>query len=240
MIRIAVCDDDMKTCNLLEEYIAKICDDMDVKLELHIYDNSTELCECVQKGQKYEVLFLDIEMPNRNGIEVGSYLRKNCGDDSIQIVYISGSESYAMKLFETHPVNFLIKPLAYEAVEETLKNSLELMNTMAQKFVYRKKQDVYFVDYRDIMYFKSNNRKVQIVIPDQTLDFYGKLEEIYQTLPESRFLYIHKSFIVNIAFIKTFEYSSLSLLNGEVLPISQSRRKAIRIAQESFTLGGNK
>lgn len=241
MIKIAICDDELEICSMLEEYVAEACKKQKVKVDISVYADGKSLHEALCSGEEFTLIFLDIELPHIDGVEIGAYIRDELKDNAIQIAYISGKESYAMQLFKIRPINFLIKPITYEQVVNILNKTLSLMYIMSRKFVYKQKQDMHFEEFGNIMYFKSNNRKVQIVLQDNRVEeFYGKLDKICQQLPKQEFLYIHKSYIVNVSYIQHFEYEHITLVNGEVLPISQSRRKKIRIEQARLSLGGDR
>lgn len=240
MIRIAICDDELKVCSQLEEYITDICEDLDIMVEIVVFNNGDNLCKALCDGEKFTLLFLDIELANRNGVEIGGYIRDVLHNNDIQIAYISGMESYAMQLFEIRPINFIIKPVSYEKIEQVVLKTISLMNTMSRRFVYKQKHDVYYVEYHDILYFKSSNRKIQIIKQDGVEEFYGRLDKIYKELPSNKFLYIHKSYVVHTSYIKHYEYESVTMVTGEKLPIAQSRRKLVRMAQLEFGLGGGK
>lgn len=239
MIRIAICDDEIEVCSQLEEYITDICEDLNIMAEVVVFDDGDALCEILRSGKKFTLLFLDIELSNQSGVEIGSYIRDVLFDNDIQIAYISGMESYAMQLFEIRPINFIIKPVSRAKVEQVFTKAVSLMNDMSRRFVYRQKHDVHYLEYHDILYFKSSNRKIQIVKQDGVEEFYGRLDKIYKELPPNKFLYIHKSYVVHVSFIKHFQYESVIMVTGERLPIAQSRRKLIRMAQLEYGLGGN-
>lgn len=240
MIRIAVCDDELKICSMMEEYVIEACKDAKVKVDIVLYDEGETLCEALRAGERFSLIFLDIELRGINGVSIGSVIREELEDNTMQIAYISGKESYAMQLFESRPINFIVKPITYEQVVEVIGKTISLMNAMSKKFVYKLKQDMHFIEFRDIIYFKSNNRKVLIITKYGTQEFYGKLDKISNQLPKEEFLYIHKSYIVNTSYIATFEYENVKMVTGEVLPIAQSRRKKIRMEQARIANGENK
>lgn len=236
MIKIAVCDDEQRVCSTLEEYIIMICKGVRMKVEIDIYNDGESIYEALREKESYHLIFLDIKLVNINGIDIGKYIREELCDNYTQIAYISGRESYAMQLFEIRPVSFMLKPISFEKVKKVINDTLSLMNVMSGKFGFKQKQDVHFVELSDIVYFKSDNRKVHIILKDGKTDFYGRLDNIYQDLPKRKFLYIHKSYIVNASYISVFEYENITLATGETLPIAQSKRKSVRMAQTNLYL----
>ncbi|WP_303864841.1 LytTR family DNA-binding domain-containing protein [Alkalibaculum bacchi] len=83
-------------------------------------------------------------------------------------------------------------------------------------------------------YFKSGGRQVKIVSTEGEKLFYGKLADVFTKVIKHRFMYIHKSYIVNYAHVSTFRYESVMMTNSIQLPISQPRRKEIRELQMKY------
>jgi DNA-binding LytR/AlgR family response regulator len=226
MIKIAICDDDGSTCDQLEDllhiYESTIMEKMDVESFL----SGEGLCQCLEEGIFYDIIFLDIELKLLNGIEVGKIIREQMLNEVTQIIYISGKESYAMQLFKIRPLDFIIKPLTYEKIAVPLKYALKIVNSNKKLFLYKKGQTSFKVPIKDIIYFESKNRKVNIITINEVDTFYGSLEEIAEKLPY--FINIHKSYLVNYNYVFKIEYHQLTLLNSIILPISQNNRKKVR------------
>ena len=70
--------------------------------------------------QIFDLIFLDIELKKKSGLDVSNYIRNELGNESVQIAYISAKTGYAMDLFEFRPINFLVKPLEYSKVVITI------------------------------------------------------------------------------------------------------------------------
>lgn len=235
-LHIAVCDDDEHIGFEIEEYIEKICSQYNIETEVDIYYSGEGLCEKFANGECYDLVFLDIEMGNVNGVEVGVKIRDVYNNELMPIVYISWKPEYALDLFKIHPLDFLVKPLNEEKVKNVVNRYLKIANFWSENFSYKYGHDNYKVKLKDIRYFESNGRKIIIHKVDSEEEFYGSLEEIYNTqLVKYDFLFIHKSFVVNYNFVSDFEYAELTLTDKKtVLPIAQPKRKEIRLRQKEI------
>lgn len=226
LIRIAICDNDGFICDQLEDllhiYETTIMEEMDVESFL----SGEELCQSLNEGIFFDIIFLDIELKLLNGIEVGRIIREQMLNEITQIIYISGKENYAMQLFKIRPLDFIIKPLTYDKIAAPLKYALKIINGNKKLFLYKKGQTSFKIPIKDIIYFESKNRKVNIITANEIDTFYGSLEEISEKLPY--FINIHKSYLVNYNYVFKIEYHQLTLLNSIVLPISQNNRKKVR------------
>ncbi len=225
--KIAICDDDINIQFAIEGFLQQIFDGYNLSVEIECFDAGDRLCEIYKKGM-FDLIFLDIEYEGKNGVEVGRHIRETIGDEMVQIAYISGNTGYALELFEYHPINFLVKPIAEMDVKRVVDKYLILSNQKREKFQYKIGSKRHQVALSEIKYFSSRARKVTLHGKENEEEFYGSLETIYSQLKGKQFLYVHKSFIVNYQCIKKMEYEQVVLHDGTVVPISQSRRAAIR------------
>lgn len=232
-LRIAICDDEEHIGFQVEEYIKQICSKLNIAVETDVYYSGKGLCEKLTVGECYDLIFLDIELNDIDGVQVGLNIRDEYDDELTQIVYISGKQEYTLKLFDINPLNFLVKPLDYECIEKVIRKFLKIAGFWSDVFTYKIGHDTFKAKMKDIMYFQSNGRKIEIFFKGRTEEIYGSLEDIYTAqLKKYGFLFIHKSYIVNYDYVSVFEYETLYLSGGQKLPIAQSKRKEIRSLQK--------
>ena len=102
-IQIAICDDEDKICLQLKDILGSISDEKSVEFIIQIFQCGEDLCKSL-KDKDYDLIFLDIELPKINGIEVGKYIREKLNNEIVQIAYISAKTEYAMELFDYRPI----------------------------------------------------------------------------------------------------------------------------------------
>ena len=227
-MQIAICDDDRIMCQQLEDMLADINNSVNEKLETDVFYTGEELCKFLFKGNYYDLIFLDIELCEINGVEVGKKIREEIEDETTQIVYISSKENYAMDLFEVRPLNFLIKPLTKDKIESEIIKSIKLSNRSNHYFKYKIGNVNFNVPIGDILYFESCGRKVNIILNDDVKSFYGKLSCVEEQLNVKNFIMIHKSYLINFNHVKEYTYDYVKISNNEILTISQKKRKDVR------------
>jgi DNA-binding LytR/AlgR family response regulator len=228
MYRVAVCDDDLSVCSQVEKVILEYSKNQSVPIEVDVYTSGEEMCRCMQGAMEYHIIFLDIELKMINGVEVGKIIREEMKNEIVHILYISAMQGYAMELFAIRPLNFLVKPLKEEDIIKNLEKSMELSYHDNKVFEFKLGKAYYKVAIKDIYYFASEGKKVKIITNKDDLEYYGKLGDVRNTIPQDDFLTIHKSYIVNSRYILQYKYDTITLVNGEELPISQAYRKEIR------------
>lgn len=228
MLRIAICDDEKIICTGLEDVLYEIGKDINQEIETEVYYSGENLCDYLCEGNRFDLIFLDIELSNINGVEVGKIIREKLKDEHTQIVYISGNESYAMELFEIRPLNFLIKPFNKVKLEEVLLKAIKLLHKENNFFEYKNNNITFSILLKDILYFESHGRKVNIVLSNETKSFYGKLSTVEEQIHNQDFIMIHKSYLINLNHCIEYTYEYVKMSNEEVLTISQNNRKSVR------------
>ncbi len=126
MIKIAICDDEPLVCKEIAETIEIQSGDFFESIRIAVYTNGESLYEDLGKGHYFDLIFLDLELYEINGIDIGVFIRKTLDNQLSQIVYTSSKQDYAMDLFAIHPLNFLIKPIDPKQVIHCLKLALRM------------------------------------------------------------------------------------------------------------------
>ena len=234
MYHVAVCDDDKIICAEIERIILNYGKEQGNVIQVDVYSDGSTLIEEIEKGEYYDLIFLDIEMKTKSGIEAGTEIRNVLHNESTHIVYISAYTSYALKLFKIRPLDFLVKPFGVQEVIEDLKKSMELAAYEGHTFVWKKGWETRKTLLRDILYFCSRNKQVEMHTKDGVEVFYSSLEKVYQSLADWRFFYCHQAYLVNYIQVVEFKYEQLTLKNGEVIGISQGKRKEVRTMVREF------
>ena len=102
MIRIAVVDDDIKICSHIERYMTSFSKKYNQKIEVEPYTSSEGFFKSIQENHEvYDLIFLDIEVDEKTGIDIAKYIRYVMQDELQQIVYISGKTDYSLSLHDT-------------------------------------------------------------------------------------------------------------------------------------------
>jgi len=233
MLMVAICDDEIELSAQLERTLMEIFGKLNVEHEIDVYSSGVDLYKKIAAGMHYDLIFLDIEFAQGeiNGVEVGRLIRGTHLSNSVSIVYISWESKYSMDLFQVRPLNFLIKPLSYDKVEQIVKTYLDIFGLLSSAFIFKRGHDTVKVPISDIIYLESHNRKLILHLVDgQKEEFYGSLKTVYEEqLKRFDFLFIHASYLVNYDHVQSISYNQLVLANsGASLSISQNRRQETR------------
>lgn len=231
MYRIGICDDEIGICNQLEGFIEKYMKKRYISGEIEIFYTGETLCQYLKSHENINLIFLDIELPQINGVQVGGYLRNVLKDEVTDIIYISSKTSYALELFQCRPLDFIIKPLSYEKIERVLDIVMTRNGIKSKNFEFQIGGIVQKIALQQIAYFKSDNKKIHIMMcsGDEKV-FNGKLSEVANKVPDSVFLQIHKSYLINYDYVSEYSNDWVRMINGDILSISKVNRKNVKIA----------
>ena len=227
MYEIGICDDGENTCSLLEDYLLKYSNEKSIQLEIKIWYTGESLKDYLSNSGHLDILFLDIELYKLSGIELGHFIRYELDNMGMQLIYISGKSSYAIQLFKMQPLEFLVKPITFKQMAETMDLTIRIIKKKQERFEFQQGKDHFYVSQGEIIYFESQGRKLRLVTTNGDYEFYGRIKDITKLLSDD-FMLIHQSYIVNKAQVRHYTYETAEMENGDVLTISQNLRKTVR------------
>lgn len=227
MIRIAVCDDFPETVTQVNEYLVEYQQLRDVKLDIKSFYNAEELWEYLRRNS-CDLVILDIELVKMNGVELGQLIRTELNDHTMKIVYISTKDCYDRQLFEVQPLNFLPKPIDKEKLFKMIDLTIDLLRDTERFFVFENKQGTFRIRFNDIIYFESFDHDIKIAAVSGNYEFKSSLSEVLKQLSDSRFLQVHRSYIINYSNANHIKYEEIIMSNGDAIPVGRDRRKDVR------------
>jgi len=232
---IAICDDDNIAIQQVNSFITSVFIKMNISYKIDDFLDGELLIKQLSSGVCYDLIFLDIEMPKVSGVQVGTAIRNVLQDELTQIVYISAKSEYALELFDSNPLNFLVKPITYDGIEKVVEKFVKITGNWSDVFTYKYGHDTYKMKLKDIIYLESSGKKVIIHAKSKNDEYYGSIEDAYESqLKRYGFLFIHRAYVVNYDHVTAFEYEQLTLSDKTTLPIGQARRKEIRNKQQEL------
>ena len=232
MLRIAICDDDSKFTRKLETLVLQESQKLGIRADTDVFSDGKTLLKSFQNGDHYELIFIDIEMEQVDGITAARRIREI--DRTVLLVYVSGYDKYLKELFEVEPFRFLSKPLNHAQFDRYFKEACKRINETEVFYQFTFNKEIRKISVKDIVYFECNNRIVYIHLKDGTNEyFYGKLNNVEKELAASRqyFLRIHQSFLVNYDYIIKMNFFNITINYARKkmeLKISEDRQKEVR------------
>ncbi|MGI6106206.1 MAG: LytR/AlgR family response regulator transcription factor [Raoultibacter sp.] len=233
-MRIAICDDDQSIIDLVTHYIDEWAKVKGVTSpEVETFNSSESFLFHWSSTTDFDLLFLDIKMSNMSGMELAHVVRTL--NQTISIVFITGSREHILDGYEVGALHYLLKPISFEDCCKCLDRVEPLTAKIGeQSLMVAVDKKLQRILYSDIVYIESFSH--YITIHTKTKEFRSRkgISEVEEELDSEQFLRIHRSYIVNVKYISAIGKKELQLENGETLPISQMRYQEINRAFIAF------
>lgn len=225
MYTIAVCDEDGRA----QRSIGKLLEEnFKQKIRILFFHNYGELTDAViNGGQYFDGLFIDIQYPESNGMEAIRLIRTKLSD--IAVVYMAEHFDNCEKIFETEACFLLKKPVNYERIAAAIaKVEEKIEKKKARKLVVKlSAAEEVVLKAEDIIYVESVGHKMHIHTSDKIYETYEKLNNLQCKLGSS-FVRSHKSFLINMNYIKSRNKASFTLTTGENIVISRIKVNEVK------------
>lgn len=229
MLRVAICDDDIKLAHKLEEQIHLMPFN---NIETNVFLSGKELLRRNSLDERYQIVLLDIEMPSINGIETAMELRKE--DPNIVLIFVTAYKEYVYQIFDVLPFRFLEKPVSYETLFDSISDALNHINERKTFFFFKKGKNHYQIPTREIFYFEASNRTIKIFTIHDTYIYYGKFKHLTEQLNSNYFLRVHTSYIINMEYLTSFHDKEVLLADKFNIPVSLKYREQARLEHLKF------
>ncbi len=234
-MKITVCDDSIKDLLNVEKLLLKYkSQHPDKDFELEKFSDPSRLYQKILAGKLTDIYILDMLMPRRTGIDIGKQIRMS-GHESA-IIYITASDDYALDAYGVHAIRYLLKPIDEDKLYEALDYALSYTTIKSESMYLIKTQGGLLQrPYSKIEYIENIGRKQEVHMFDGEIIkslFLRKSfeEETREAARRKNFLQIHKSFLVNLDYVKQLTSDSMIMESGKQLPVSKA--KATRVKRE--------
>ena len=241
MLRVIVVDDEALARTLLRELLGAHAD-IEIIAEC---GNGFEAVKAVTE-KKPDLLLLDIQMPKLDGFDVLELI-----GTEVPVIFVTAYDQYAIKAFQVHAVDYLLKPFGAERLAEALTRArarivarealpakalvseARAARSPLERILIRDKADVHVIPVAKIDYFESQDDYVSLKVGDKTLLKEQTLSELEQLLDPGRFVRIHRRYLLNVARLARIEQSVTDsrvavLQDGTEIPISRSGYAKLR------------
>lgn len=226
--QIGICNGEAELCEEIEQYVRDFFHMRNDKAEVSVWYTGEGCCKNLKDGIEIDILFLNVILSVKNGIEVGRFIRENLKNNSMHIIYFSELTNCIPELFRIHPYDFMKKPVKQSQVFQIMEELILGDEHDEKCFVIQKRKGMDKIPYKDIHFFSSQKRHIQIHLTDGCIrEFNGHLKEIISIIPK-QFVMVSQSYIVNLEYIKTSKYDRVIMYNNEVINITRPNRVNFR------------
>lgn len=218
-MQIAVCDDEEEIREMLAGKAKKLCPEA----EFALYATGEEL---LQAGEQPDILFLDIQMPGKDGMEAAREFRKY--NKRTVLIFVTAVEEYVFQAFDVGAFHYLVKPFTDEKFLEVLQQAIEQYQKIdcflqAQRpkkeernIVVKSGSTSAKILCSDIIYAEVYSRKIMIHSINGDIEYYGRMSDLEKQLGED-FFRSHRAYIVHFKYVLKYNASVIYLEKGTAL-----------------------
>lgn len=230
-MRIGICDDEAIIRESLAGIIEECTQKLGMEAEVLTFITGMELLAAIDD---IDVVFLDLNMPDLDGIQTGKCIVQR--NKKTKIIIASSMTERFKETYTIQAFRFITKPFEVEEVAEALQSVLRGQVGWEKIDVY-KKRIVHHISQRDIQYIRSINSGSELAVENQFFRKETSINEMEKFLDDRLFFRVHRSYLVNMLWIQKTSESSVTILGREI-PISRRNRKSFIQAYIDFDLGG--
>lgn len=227
MIKIAICDDERKDRDRIYRLVQEYGKLMIKEYEIERYEAGEQL---LSSGSLPDILFLDIMMGEKDGIQIGSDIKRQ-GENTLIIYTTNLKAKMAVALNRIHAFGYLEKPVEEEEFFNIMDDAIERIDKRVRAdvvtFLSENKTLIELVA-SDIYYFEYCERKVKIVTKKESFFCKEKISNIADRMDSYGFVMSHQSFVVNLYHIERITPQSLVMKDGAAVFLAQKRAANIR------------
>lgn len=226
-LKIAVCDDDEIVCEAICNRIGKIFSNCGTVALCDKYVSSKSLYKNISDGgRNYNVLFLDIDMPKADGIDLAKAIRKL--NKNVDIIFVSNREDKVFETFKVRPFGFIRKNNFTNDLNDTLRSYINL-RILGESFIVLKTNNnsvTRNVRVSDIVYIESFRYKQYVYMADgEQIDIHMTMKELESSLEEYDIVRVYQGYLVNLKYVQRIERTGIVLNYKDGITISISRDK---------------
>lgn len=233
MFRIAICDDEKPFRDSEKKYVEKYLSEKEISYEVDTYASGKEFLELGIEIVRYDIIFLDINMDEIDGIVTAQKIREFSSE--IYIVFVTAYIDYSLEGYKVGAARYLLKnSVNFEAtIYECMDTIFDKMNFVVLKKNFKFNECEKEIILDRILYIESKLHKLEFHIMEDKIvvySMYGTLNELEEEMQGLGFLRIHQSFYVNLKHIKNVSKGIAMLSNKQELVIPKARYKDVKNA----------
>lgn len=227
MLEIAVCDDEKFYRERIHALLQKYLSEHQLDGTIDIFCSGKEFLSQRGNAVKYDVVFMDINMEQTDGIETAMQIRAFWSNT--YIVFVTAFIKYALDGYKVNAVRYIMKDTLDVAIPECMDAILQKMQLRQINFAFLEGEKRLYTD--NLLYVESKKHKSIFFYQEErlkTYQLYEKLDNIEKLLKDFGFLRIHKSYLVNVRHIRKINNYIATLSTGEELPVPRIRYQTVK------------
>jgi len=226
MYTLVIIDDDIKASENLKQKIESFQASRGCEFEIHIFTSGREY---LKEEIQTDILFLDVEMPQMNGIEIAKEVRKK--SQNTAILFCTNYQQFAINGYEVNAIGYMVKPISDYSLNLNLTHALKYLDdineTISRKLQLKSFQGIIVLELKDIQYIevKKHNLYFHLIsssgYEENPVKVRGSMNDISKSLSGFSFSKAGQSFLINLCHIKKVKADKILIDDGTEIPLSR-------------------
>ncbi len=230
-MKIAICDDNkhelQQIGRYMDEYLS--CSLIEDKIEACSFESSMELLSRVESGSHFDIYLLDVITPGINGIQLANEIRRR--DQVAKIIFLTSSTEFAVDSYSVNAFNYLVKPIQKDKLFSVLEKAFnDIFRDLNQYFVLKARTGLFKVFLHELIYLEVIGRTIyfhqKAGITIESISTMSQIEAVL--LKDKRFIKPHRSYIVNLDYVKNLSQDGFTTTSGLFIPVSRNAFKDVK------------
>lgn len=231
---IRICDDEKYYVDELKTLISTLSNELDYDIGVSTYLDVDELLkDVIEEKKPCHILFLDVEMPKMNGVDVAIKLRKE-GYTGV-LCFVTSFDKYALNAFQVDALGYICKPARYDELKRLMKRAcIQVFYQIDEEAARKRFIEVsshgkdFVVDLKKVLYIEKRKNQAIIHMEEGEITCYESLKMLHSRLDQDKFVYTHQGFIANFDKIKEVCPESVMFGGGCEIPVSRKYQRDLR------------
>lgn len=222
MLNIAIVEDELQAADVLTRFLGEFSESYGTQFKITRFNDPTILLEDYKPV--WDIVFMDIEMPNMDGMWAAHKLREL--DQKSILIFVTNMAQFASKGYEVNALDYIIKPYAYSDFERKIARAVSVLENADESIVVAYRGGAQRLLLRDIRYVEVRGHNVQYHTESDVISSSGSLHKLESVLSSQGFLRSAKAFLVNSRHVMSVRSGELELSNGEIVPLGRAYHKS--------------
>lgn len=221
-MKIAVVDDSREDAQRIVMYLEQFQQEGSLDFQTKVFYASVDFLE--EYHGEYDVIFLDIEMPGSNGLEVAREIRSR--DQSVGIIFITSLAQYAIEGYEVQAIDFMVKPVGYCNFSMKLEKAFRFIeNHREQDILLSNKEGIFRIRVSNILYIEKDRDYLCFHTNQECSRTRGSMKDIKEKKDILPFSECTSGCLINLNYVRRVGKDCVVLTSGQELPLSRRLKK---------------
>lgn len=227
---IAIIEDDIDSMKLLNQYLIDYVKNKDFNIQIFSFYSVNEFKN--SNFQKFDIIFMDIELPDGNGMDLASELRRT--NQYSMLIFVTNLAQYAINGYSVNAFDFILKPINYYSFSMKMDSVFNHLEYFTKKeLILKVYHNVKKIEVETIKYIEINNHSLTFHTTLETIKITGSLKSIEKELSPRSFAMCNQCYLVNLKYVTEIK-DYIVYVGKEKLLMSRPKKKSFLQAFNNY------